>query len=40
MQDGGTYEIKIFHAERKPEGSSFQLKLTGLLQTLDSCEVD
>lgn len=29
MQVGGVYEIKVFHAERRPSGSTFQLTFSG-----------
>lgn len=29
LEPGRVFEIKVFHAERKPEGSSFQLTLSG-----------
>ncbi len=37
LQDGGVYEIKVFHAERKPEGSSFQLTLSGFSTARSEC---
>lgn len=37
LQDGGVYEIKVFHAERKPEGSSFQLTLSGFNTARSEC---
>jgi fibro-slime domain-containing protein len=37
LEDGGVYEIKVFHAERKPEGSSFQLTLSGFNAARSEC---
>jgi fibro-slime domain-containing protein len=37
ITDGGVYEIKVFHAERKPEGSSFQLTLSGFNAARSVC---
>jgi len=37
IEDGGVYEIKAFHAERKPEGSSFQLTLSGFNAARSEC---
>jgi fibro-slime domain-containing protein len=37
VTDGGVYEIKMFHAERKPEGSSFQITLTGFNNARSEC---
>jgi fibro-slime domain-containing protein len=37
LEDGGVYEIKAFHAERKPEGSSFQLTLSGFNAARSEC---
>jgi len=37
LVDGGVYEIKVFHAERKPEGSSFQLTLSGFNTARSEC---
>jgi len=37
IEDGGVYEIKVFHAERKPEGSSFQLTLSGFNAARSEC---
>ncbi len=34
---GNVYEIKVFHAERKPEGSSFQLTLAGFNAPRSTC---
>jgi fibro-slime domain-containing protein len=34
---GNVYEIKVFHAERKPEGSSFQLTLSGFNTARSEC---
>jgi fibro-slime domain-containing protein len=34
---GNVYEIKVFHAERKPEGSSFQLTLSGFSASRSVC---
>jgi cysteine-rich repeat protein len=38
MSPGNVYEIKVFHAERKPEGSSFQLTLSGFHATRSECQ--
>jgi len=35
---GNVYEIKVFHAERKPEGSSFQLTLAGFNAGRSTCD--
>jgi len=37
LTPGGVYEIKVFHAERKPEGSSFQLTLSGFDTSRSLC---
>jgi fibro-slime domain-containing protein len=37
LKPGGVYEIKVFHAERKPEGSSFQLTLSGFHAARSVC---
>lgn len=37
LQPGGVYEIKVFHAERKPEGSSFQITLSGFNTARSVC---
>ncbi len=37
LQPGNVYEIKVFHAERKPEGSSFQLTLSGFHAARSEC---
>ncbi len=37
LMDGGVYDIKVFHAERKPEGSSFQLTLSGFNAPRSEC---
>jgi hypothetical protein len=37
MTAGNVYEIKVFHAERKPEGSSFQLTLSGFNTARSEC---
>jgi len=37
IADGGVYEIKMFHAERKPEGSSFQITLSGFNAARSEC---
>jgi fibro-slime domain-containing protein len=37
LEDGKVYEIKVFHAERKPEGSSFQLTLAGFNAGRSTC---
>ncbi len=41
LSDGGSYTISIFHAERRPEGSSFRLRLSGFGDALATqCAVD
>jgi len=37
LEVGGVYEIKVFHAERLPEGSSFQLTLSGFNTSRSEC---
>jgi len=37
LEVGKVYEIKVFHAERKPEGSSFQLTLSGFHAARSEC---
>jgi fibro-slime domain-containing protein len=37
LEDGGVYEIKVFHAERKPTGSSFKLTLSGFNTSRSDC---
>ena len=37
MTDGGVYEIKVFHAERKKDGSSFKLTLSGFNASRSEC---
>lgn len=37
LEPGKVYEIKVFHAERKPEGSSFQLTLSGFHAARSEC---
>lgn len=37
LESGGVYEIKVFHAERKPEGSSYQLTLSGFNTARSEC---
>ncbi len=37
LEPGKVYEIKVFHAERKPEGSSFQLTLSGFHASRSEC---
>ena len=37
MEDGKVYRINIFHAERKPEGSSFKLTLGGFNTARSDC---
>lgn len=37
LEDGKVYEIKVFHAERKPQGSSFQLTLAGFNAGRSTC---
>ncbi len=36
--DGGVYEIKVFHAERNPTGSSYRLTLGGFNTARSRCE--
>lgn len=40
LEDGGVYEIKVFHAERKREGSSFKLTLSGFNTSRSECLPD
>src|SRR5690606_35623243 len=37
LVDGGVYEIKVFHAERKNTGSSFKLTLSGFNTSRSEC---
>jgi hypothetical protein len=37
LTEGNVYEIKIFHAERKTDGSSFKLTLSGFDATRSDC---
>jgi fibro-slime domain-containing protein len=37
LVDGRVYEISVFHAERKPNGSSFQLTLQGFQTARSDC---
>lgn len=37
LEDGGVYEIKVFHAERKRTGSSFRLTLSGFNTSRSEC---
>lgn len=37
MVPGGVYEIKVFHAERRPAGSTFQLTLSGFNTGRSEC---
>lgn len=37
LTDGGVYEIKVFHAERKKTGSSFKLTLSGFNTSRSEC---
>ncbi len=37
LTNGGVYEIKVFHAERKPTGSSFKLTLDGFNTARSEC---
>lgn len=37
LQDGKVYEIRVFHAERKKEGSSFKLTLAGFNMQRSEC---
>lgn len=37
LEAGGVYEVKVFHAERKPDGSSFQLTLSGFNTARSEC---
>lgn len=37
LTPGNVYEIKVFQAERKPEGSSFQLTLSGFNAARSTC---
>jgi fibro-slime domain-containing protein len=38
LQPGNVYAIKVFHAERNPTGSSFQLTLTGFENSPTQCQ--
>jgi fibro-slime domain-containing protein len=38
LEPGNVYAIKVFHAERNPTGSSFQLTLTGFESSPTQCE--
>lgn len=38
LETGRVYAVKIFHAERNPTGSSFQLTLTGFQNTPSECD--
>ena len=40
LQDNGVYDIKIFHAERKPTGSTFKLTLSGFETRRSICNSD
>jgi fibro-slime domain-containing protein len=37
LEEGNVYEITVFHAEREPTGSSFQLTLAGFEATPSEC---
>jgi len=37
LKAGSVYEIRVFHAERKPEGSSFRLTLSGFNTARSEC---
>jgi len=37
LADGSAYEVKVFHAERQTEGSSFRLTLTGFNTSRSEC---
>jgi fibro-slime domain-containing protein len=37
LTDGNVYEITVFHAERKAEGSSFKLTLEGFEESRTEC---
>jgi len=37
LEEGGVYEIKVFHADRRPAGSSFQLTLSGFNTARSEC---
>jgi len=37
LEDGGVYEVKVFHAERKVTGSSFKLTLSGFNTARSEC---
>ena len=40
LEDGNVYPIKMFHAERKPEGSSFKLTLSGFTTGRSDCSTN
>jgi len=40
LEDGKVYEIKVFQAERKQEGSSYQLTLAGFNTSRSECVAD
>ena len=40
LRDGEVYEIRVFHAERKVEGSSFKLTLSGFDASPSDCVPD
>lgn len=40
LSDGNVYEIKIFHAERQTEGSTFKLTLSGFTLAPSDCVTD
>jgi fibro-slime domain-containing protein len=40
LADGGVYEIAVFHAERKTDGSSFRLTLSGFSLAPSECATD
>jgi len=37
LEDGGVYEVRVFHAERKVTGSSFKLTLSGFNAARSDC---
>ena len=37
LEDGGVYEVRVFHAERKVTGSSFKLTLSGFNAARSEC---
>lgn len=40
LEAGKVYQIKVFHAERKPKGSTFRLTLSGFSTSRSDCKSD